>query len=320
MLYKKKDSPYYYPRIVHVYAGEYTVCVNYSEITDESCVEFSHVHNDYEIYYCLDGGMHQMIDGECETIDENCFSVIRPNAVHNTIYEPLHKKNYFIFVFEEPVINPAREKASGTTETGQFIKAAIDYLKSSDTKVFSDRFNCREIIERIALEHEKQLPGYRQMLKTLYCEFMIHIFRNFELIQTEQQKEKHAKSDDNLNMALELTQYMHNHYNQDIMVKDAAEYFHISERHVNRVFEKYFGESFKHTLNIYRINYAKNYLLDTDYSLEKIAELVGISSTKKFHRLFKEIEHKTPTQFREIHKNDRTHHYSDSNIENGSSK
>ena len=83
-----------------------------------------------------------------------------------------------------------------------------------------------------------------------------------------------------------------------VSVQDIADTFYISPRHVNRVFEDYFGQSFKRTLNIYRLNYAKNYLLDTDYSTEKIAALVGLSSPKMLYQLFREIEGMTLGEFR----------------------
>ena len=83
-----------------------------------------------------------------------------------------------------------------------------------------------------------------------------------------------------------------------VSVQDIADTFYISPRHVIRVFEDYFGQSFKRTLNIYRLNYAKNYLLDTDYSTEKIAALVGLSSPKMLYQLFREIEGMTLGEFR----------------------
>ena len=307
MFYKKKITPYYYPNIVHSQVGDYGIFTNYVEIVDESCVEFSHVHNDYEIYYCLQGTMHLMINDRCETVKENCFAVVNPGAVHHTLYEPLQEKKYFIFIYEEPKFNAVKGKASVPSSASALVSEAIKSLVPNTGKVIEDRFECQLIIERMAKELEYRLPGYEQMISALYSEFLINIFRNFDILEKE---EKHNRTKDlnNVNLALELTRYMHDNYNRDIRLNDAADFFHISERHVSRIFEKYFGKSFKHTLNIYRINYAKNYLLDTDYSLEKIAELVGISSTKMFHRLFKEIEHMTPTEFREQHKNNRSHY------------
>ncbi len=301
MLYKKKVTPYYYPNIVQSQIGDYKVSTNYVEIVDESCVEFSHVHNDYEIYYCLQGTLHLMINDRCETVHENCFAVVNPGAVHHILYEPLQEKKYFIFIYEEPKSNIVKGKGTEQSSTSRLVREAIDFLAPNTGKVITDKFDCQIIIQRLAKELEYRILGYDQMLSALYSEFLINIFRNFDILEKEETQNS-EKDLSNVNLALELTRYMHDNYNQDIRLSDVAEFFHISERHVSRTFEKYFGKSFKHTLNVYRINYAKNYLLDTDYSLEKIAELVGISSTKMFYRLFKETEHMTPTEFREQHR------------------
>ena len=95
-----------------------------------------------------------------------------------------------------------------------------------------------------------------------------------------------------------MTKYMHANYNKNITVQDIADVFYVSPRHINRVFEEYFGQSFKRTLNIYRLNYAKNYLIDTSYPVERIAELVGFSSPKTLYQLFKEHEGMTVSEFR----------------------
>lgn len=62
-------------------------------------------------------------------------------------------------------------------------------------------------------------------------------------------------------------------------------------------FEGFFGQSFKKTLNIYRLNYAKNYLYDTDYSIEKVSQLVGLASPKVLYQLFKDVEGMTVAEF-----------------------
>ena len=101
----------------------------------------------------------------------------------------------------------------------------------------------------------------------------------------------------NLNLAIMITKYMHANYHKNITIQDISNEFYISARHVNRVFENYFGQSFKKTLNIYRLNYAKNYLYDTDYSIEKISQLVGLASPKVLYQLFKEVEGMTVAEF-----------------------
>ena len=305
MIYRKRDSASYNPLIFQLSMGSYTISVNYSEVTDESCLEFSHVHTDFEIYYCLEGTMHLMAGDRCIEMGENTFAVLAPGLYHNTLYEPKSPKRYFIFVFETPVKNVARSRADGSEQMDAYLEKVIYHICGEGVVTGSDRFDCRHIINNLANEMELDMPGRDEMIRTFYKGYLIHIFRNLDI--SPELKDQPVMQG-NVNLALELTRFMHENYNKNISVRDAAEAFHISERHVGRIFDKYFGKSFKNTLNIYRINYAKNYLMDTDYSIEKIAGLVGISSTRKFHQLFREMENMTAAEYRERHKGTTSHY------------
>lgn len=300
-MYKQRTSPSYYPNIVPIQMGRHLTNVNYSDMVDESCVAFSHVHDDYEIYYCMEGSVQLVINDRCETLTKNSFAMVNPGTYHHPLYNPQEKKKVFLFVFEPFQLNVLKAKQTVQSGVSELVEKSIYFLRPDTGMLFEDKFGCDRIVDRLTKEIELCMPGYDQMIKSLYTEFMINIFRNFNLM-SEEPADPAKKDTENVNIALELTYYMHNHYSEDIKVKDAAGYFHISERQLSRVFEAYFGKSFKNTLNIYRINYAKNYLIDTELSLEKIAELVGISSAKMFHRLFKEKENMTPTEFREKHR------------------
>ncbi|MBQ6455632.1 MAG: helix-turn-helix transcriptional regulator [Mogibacterium sp.] len=305
MKYRKHHSKSYNPRIFQITIGDYTVQINYSEITDESCLEFSHVHNDYEIYYCLEGTMHLMVGDEYVEMEKNQFTIVEPGVSHNTLYEPKHPKKYFILVFEKP--EPVKGAAMTYSITDSYISEVIKRIDKTEGRTFSDTLGCQWIIKALGTEMESDGPGHDDMIRAFYTQYLIHIFRNLD-ITVEDAEMKSERRTDNINLALELTRYMHENYNKNISIKDAAETFHISERHVGRIFDKYFGTSFKHTLNIYRINYSKNYLLDTDYSIEKIASLVGISSTRKFYELFREMEQMSASKYRKLHKGDSSHY------------
>ncbi len=104
------------------------------------------------------------------------------------------------------------------------------------------------------------------------------------------------------NLAVEITKYMHEHYAENISLDDVSKVFHITPRHVTRIFSDYFGTSFRRTLSVYRLNYAKNYLCSTDKTVEEIASLVGISAPQTLYRLFKENEGMTISEYRRYHR------------------
>ena len=55
-------------------------------------------------------------------------------------------------------------------------------------------------------------------------------------------------------------------------------------------------------LTEYRINCAKNYLINSEYSIEMIGEMVGYNSLSSFSRIFKSLSDCSPLQYRKKHK------------------
>ena len=299
MKYQQKRYPFYNPNLVRMSMGTLDFVVNYADMLDQTCVEFRHVHECYEIYYCLSGMQHLMIDEQTYTLVGGSFAVIPPGIYHYTIYEPLLLKQYVVFVFTPPTVSSVKSRSKSTQSEVDFLSAALKYFDENTHFICKDHFKADKVLTRLDREISTDLPGKGQMINALYQEYLIQIFRNMVSAGKE---EPAAANMSNINMAVEMTKYMHANYNKNITVQDIADVFYVSPRHINRVFEEFFGQSFKRTLNIYRLNYAKNYLIDTNYPVERIAELVGFSSAKTLYQLFKEHEGMTISEFRAKHR------------------
>ncbi|MDO4174975.1 MAG: AraC family transcriptional regulator [Eubacteriales bacterium] len=297
MYYHQKQYSLYNPALTRLSIGSSNLVVNYVDSFDESCVEFNHVHTDcYEIYHCLEGTHHLVIGDETYTLTQGCFALLRPNVYHNTVYEPQKHKRYTAFVFTKPSSNAAKDKQRGAQPEDTFLSDALQYFDTHTHYIGRDAHGCSGILDRLHEEIIGSLPGKKLMIDTLYQQYILSILRCMTEMDSMSESQT-APPLSNLNMAIMMTKYMHKNYYKNITIQDISNEFFISARHVNRVFENYFGQSFKKTLNIYRLNYAKNYLYDTDYSIEKISQLVGLASPKALYQLFKEVEGMTVAEF-----------------------
>lgn len=73
-----------------------------------------------------------------------------------------------------------------------------------------------------------------------------------------------------------------------------------STSYICRVFKKHYGITISRFFNLKKIEYAKILLLTTDYTIEKICEILGFNSVSYFCKLFKKITGTTPSTLRQV--------------------
>ena len=79
------------------------------------------------------------------------------------------------------------------------------------------------------------------------------------------------------------------HYNEDIHLRDIANYLHLAERQSERLIIDYTGHSFRDELVATRMNMAKILFSTTDMSLSEISQYVGYKSYNGFWKAAKKF-------------------------------
>lgn len=82
------------------------------------------------------------------------------------------------------------------------------------------------------------------------------------------------------------------------LIQKGAEYFGISERHVNRLFHRGFGMSPQQYIMTKRLLNGKRLLQDTSLSVTEIAGLIGFGSANRFYQVLKKKYNLTPKDIR----------------------
>lgn len=274
--------------------NSYDLCVSYVEEHDENTVEFPHSHpRKYEIYYVIDGTMEFMAEKQIYTMTAGNFLFLNKGVLHETLYQPNRKKHYLTIVFTlQKRVAPSYYNGLDEYEQAH-MKAFFDTIEEKSHIMGSDQHHCGDYVQEILQEFTQKDWGWFYKLQFLYANFILDIIRNFAPpIQA-------FSAESNKNLPIEFTKFLHSNYqNPDLSLQDIADQFFLSPRHANRLFKEFFGASLSKTLTQYRIAYAKNYLIDTDYSIEDIAEKVGLGSASTLSRLFKEVEGITISEWR----------------------
>ena len=100
-----------------------------------------------------------------------------------------------------------------------------------------------------------------------------------------------------LTIAAEFTDYIEQHYQENLTLNDAAEYFKYSPSYFSRLFKETLGVNFLSYLNFVRVSHAAQELGNGHQNLSKCAFNNGFPNTKSFINTFKKLYGCTPSLF-----------------------
>lgn len=95
-----------------------------------------------------------------------------------------------------------------------------------------------------------------------------------------------------------VTEYVQQNYAKEITLAQIAEFTDLSVSRFCVLFKREYGDSFINYLNKYRIETAKQLLLEPDLKVYEVADMVGFSSLPYFNRLFKSLTDESPGEYR----------------------
>ena len=96
----------------------------------------------------------------------------------------------------------------------------------------------------------------------------------------------------------EISRFIDAHYGEDISMQDAAAALRYSDAYFCKLFKQCFKVNFSAYLNEYRVNRARQLILDPRLSLKDIGAAVGYSDANYFTRVFKRLTGQTPSEYR----------------------
>lgn len=104
----------------------------------------------------------------------------------------------------------------------------------------------------------------------------------------------------------QVIRFLETNYAQSISLKQVADQEHVSFAHLSRLFKKEVGLSFTQYLTKQRFEHSVQDLLATNQPIYQIAQHHGFPNTRQFITLFKQIYNRTPHQFRDAYRQDKT--------------
>lgn len=126
--------------------------------------------------------------------------------------------------------------------------------------------------------------------------------RSEKITQGAEKSSKNDQTDADLNRSIVIDEIINSCYFQPIKAEDVAAKLYLSRRQFDRVVMRRYGKSFSSVINERRLELSLKYLLTTNLSVDEIVHKIGAVSKPSFCRMFKEKHGVTPSEYRNIHR------------------
>lgn len=168
----------------------------------------------------------------------------------------------------------------------------VFYLGSLDTPRAHQSINGRTYsgppITFVAAKKKLQLRHWGKFLADFVILLLARRRRQGEKIPRQKKNEFYAQAADT---------FIHNHYREDISLRDLAAQLSCHPNYLGRMIQRAGGKSFRRLLTEFRVEKAKSLLAVEHYSVTETASACGFSDSNYFSAVFHRLAGVTPREF-----------------------
>mgnify|MGYP005756075809 CR=1 FL=1 len=159
-----------------------------------------------------------------------------------------------------------------------------------------------QIIKNIIKIELKKYSAYELDIHSYLSHFWKILFLNNNItIDVPSDKNKYDRIRD-------IVAYIEKNYATQITLDDISQSIHICKSECSRFFKKYMNITLFEFISQYRIEKSINYLINTNYSIIEIANLVGYNDSNYYAKVFHKIKGCSPKHYRHnVHSNNSRH-------------
>lgn len=233
-----------------------------------------HLHEAIEVVYVTKGSVELGVGKELYHMEEGDFGIVFPNVIHHyQVFSDGENKAIYLFIEPTVLINFQEELRKYCPENPVIKRANLRSDIVSSVKALTKS------------QHENSI------MKQAYVQIiMACVFSTVTLV------DKDSVGDDNLiyRAVSYVAKNFKNHISLELMAKELG----VSKYVISRMFSKTFHCNFCKYVNKTRLNCARAYLENKDYSITDICLDCGFESQRTFNRVFKEEYKMTPREYR----------------------
>ena len=236
-----------------------------------------HTHSFSELFYITGGRGYFMVRGQKCPVARGHLLIVNPLVEHGEFSSDAQPLEYTVLGVEGLQFTPAADTRSDDLPVVHIAQAAAPIGYCMDT-----------------LRDEIQFPKPGQ---EAVCQNLLNII----ILMILRQQELHVSISAFNNVSgecLAIKEYINTHFKEPLTLDDLAQEAHQNKYYIAHTFKDAFGISPIKYLMERRVEESKLLLKETDFSIGRIASVIGFSSSSHYSQAFRRIADMTPNEYR----------------------
>ncbi|MCF0133070.1 MAG: helix-turn-helix transcriptional regulator [Blautia sp.] len=248
----------------------------------------SHWHIPMEIIMPVENGYCVKCGNTTYNLREKDILIIPPGTLHELFAPPTGKRLIFQTCLPKVANNELR-----------LIMSLVHPAILITPEQFPDFHpQAWQLMMEIKEEYDYADKFYESAIHAISMQILVGLGRHLLASNTKEENPSATRQKDYMDKFLKITDYINEHFADDLTLEQVADMAGFSKYHFSRLFREYTDNSFYKYLNIRRIDHARMLLLNPELSVLEVSLQCGFSSLSAFLRMFKQINMCTPTEFR----------------------
>ena len=236
----------------------------------------------YHMHFILDGCGYFEIEGQKHHLKRGQIFLIPPNITSHYYADSSNPWHYAWVSFVGNKAENYVQQAGFTSNT--FVR---------DCYIPPEKFSA--LIYEMLEAHQMTITNELKRCGTLFHLFALLIESRQNAVTSPEQPHYDYSSSTYFEHALQFIQF---NYNRNIQISDIADYIGITRSYLFNIFKQNLNIAPKEYLLQYRMDKAKEFLVETTDSIQDIAANVGYSDALAFSKMFRHIVGSSPSQYR----------------------
>lgn len=237
-----------------------------------------HFHQNVEIIHLISGSLEMSVRGETKRLFPGDTAIASSYETHG--FHTVGTSEFKVYIFPAKMISDYISR----TENHMLKTPFLEKCARTDELI--------ELVDRLMLYRHKE----NSLMAIGFAYAILGIFVE-ELGLVE--KPKSSQTD---TLLAKMLTYINNHFREDITLADLANQLGYHKSYLSNIFNKGVGYHFNRYVNLLRVRYARQLIINTAMTLNEISVQAGFQCTRSFRRAFIEYYELPPHEYKKTHK------------------